>query len=53
MQPDYGVVYHLVSTTAKEDPARAAQQSKGSSANAVHGTHNGAGATVEDNGDRS
>ena len=47
VEPDYGVVHHLVSATVKEDPARAARQSNGSTANAVHGTRNGAGATVE------
>jgi Concanavalin A-like lectin/glucanases superfamily/Domain of unknown function (DUF2341) len=41
---DYGVVYHL-----KEDPAGTAPQAKDSTANAVHGTYDIAGATVEDN----
>ena len=41
---DYGVVYHL-----KEDPAGSAPQAKDSTANAVHGTYDLAGATVEDN----
>ena len=41
---DYGVVYHL-----KEDPAGTAPQAKDSTANAVHGTYDIAGATVEAN----
>ena len=41
---DYGVVYHL-----KEDPAGTAPQARDSTANAVHGTYDIAGATVEDN----
>jgi Concanavalin A-like lectin/glucanases superfamily len=41
---DYGVVYHL-----KEDPAGTAPQAKDSTANAVHGTYDVAGPTVEDN----
>jgi nitrogen fixation protein len=41
---DYGVVYHL-----KEDPAGTAPQAKDSTAYAVHGTYDIAGATVEDN----
>jgi hypothetical protein len=41
---DYGVVYHL-----KKDPAGTAPQAKDSTANAVHGTYDIAGATVKDN----
>jgi hypothetical protein len=41
---DYSVVYHL-----KEDPAGTAPQAKDSTANAVHGTFDIAGATMEDN----
>jgi biopolymer transport protein ExbB len=41
---DYGVVYHL-----KEDPAGTAPQAKDSTVNAVHGTYDIAGATVEAN----
>ena len=41
---DFGVVYHL-----KEDPAGTAPQARDSTANAVHGTYDVAGATVEDN----
>jgi hypothetical protein len=41
---DYGVVYHL-----KEDPAGTAPQASDSTANAVHGTYDIAGAAVEDN----
>jgi Domain of unknown function (DUF2341) len=41
---DYGVVYHL-----KEDPAGTAPQAKDSTANAVQGSYDIAGATVEDN----
>jgi hypothetical protein len=41
---DYGVVYHL-----KEDPAATAPQARDSTANAVHGTYDIAGATVEPN----
>jgi hypothetical protein len=40
----YGVVYHL-----KEDPAGTAPQAKDSTVNAVHGTYDIAGATVEAN----
>jgi hypothetical protein len=41
---DDGVVYHL-----KEDPAGTAPQAKDSTVNAVHGTYDIAGATIEDN----
>ena len=41
---DYGVVYHL-----KEDPAGTAPQARDSTANAVHGTYDIAGATALDN----
>ena len=41
---DYSIVYHL-----KEDFAGTAPQAKDSTANAVHGTYDIAGATVEDN----
>ena len=41
---DYGVVYHL-----KEDPAGTAPQARDSTANAVHGTYDVAGATALDN----
>jgi hypothetical protein len=41
---NYGVVYQL-----KEDPAGTAPQAKDSTANAVHGIYDIAGATVEDN----
>jgi hypothetical protein len=41
---DDGVVYHL-----KEDPAGTAPQARDSTANAVHGSYDIAGATVEDN----
>jgi hypothetical protein len=41
---DYGVVYHL-----KEDPTGTAPQARDSTANAVHGTYDVAGATVEAN----
>jgi biopolymer transport protein ExbB len=41
---DYGVVYHL-----KEDPAGTAPQAKDSTTNALHGTYDLAGATVEAN----
>jgi hypothetical protein len=41
---DYGIVYHL-----KEDPTGTAPQARDSTVNAVHGTYDLAGATVEDN----
>jgi hypothetical protein len=41
---DYSVVYHL-----KEDPAGTAPRAKDSTVNAVHGTYDIAGATVEAN----
>ena len=41
---DYGIVYHL-----REDPAGIAPQARDSTANAVHGTYDVAGATALDN----